>query len=220
MQIPVRRPRRRRGRPGNTAWRRTAEAISALRRQAPPLPIRSRRCRSLAVLRRDCRRSTPTTARSTTKPSRVCPGRATSAIGPPAVGGATRQQSVLAGLEASASAAPEHRSDPRRRAPFPARNSSPARSKRPSAHGAAAPGTPTQRHDQAGRRRRKGSGDAGARGPSRRADAAGVPLSAHPRGAQARCGARRRQTSPTTSPSPNGPARRPSSSRAIPRTSR
>ncbi len=68
---------------------------------------------------------------------------ARAAIGPPAIGGATRQQSVLAGLEALAPAATRPRAHPRRRTPLSfAAASSPARSKRPEAHGAAAPGTP------------------------------------------------------------------------------
>ncbi len=88
------------------------------------------------------------------------------------------------------------------------------------AHGAAAPGTPlsdtVKQVDGDGRV----LGDAAARELARRADAAGVPLPADPRGAPARGDRGRRATSPTTSPSPNGPARRPSSSRAIRRTSR
>ena len=67
---------------------------------------------------------------------------ATAALGPPAIGGATRQQSVLAGLEALAAAAPDIVLIHDGARPFPARELVARAVQAAEAHGAAAPGTP------------------------------------------------------------------------------
>ncbi len=67
---------------------------------------------------------------------------ARAAIGPPAVGGATRQRSVLAGLEALASAGPDLVLIHDAARPFPSRDLVARAVEAASAHGAAAPGTP------------------------------------------------------------------------------
>ncbi len=67
---------------------------------------------------------------------------ATAALGPPAIGGATRQQSVLAGLEALAAAAPDIVLIHDGARPFPARELVARAVHAAEAHGAAAPGTP------------------------------------------------------------------------------
>jgi 2-C-methyl-D-erythritol 4-phosphate cytidylyltransferase / 2-C-methyl-D-erythritol 2,4-cyclodiphosphate synthase len=67
---------------------------------------------------------------------------ATAALGPPAIGGATRQQSVLAGLEALAAAAPDIVLIHDGARPFPARELVARAVHAAEARGAAAPGTP------------------------------------------------------------------------------
>jgi 2-C-methyl-D-erythritol 4-phosphate cytidylyltransferase/2-C-methyl-D-erythritol 2,4-cyclodiphosphate synthase len=67
---------------------------------------------------------------------------AAAALGPPAIGGATRQESVLAGLEALASAAPDIVLIHDAARPFPARELVARAVRAAEAHGAAAPGTP------------------------------------------------------------------------------
>jgi len=66
---------------------------------------------------------------------------ATAALGPPAIGGATRQQSVRAGLEAVASAAPDIVLIHDAARPFPARELVARAVRAAETHGAAAPGT-------------------------------------------------------------------------------
>ena len=67
---------------------------------------------------------------------------AAAALGPPAIGGATRQQSVLAGLEALAKAKPDIVLIHDGARPFPARELVARAVHAAEAHGAAAPGTP------------------------------------------------------------------------------
>jgi 2-C-methyl-D-erythritol 4-phosphate cytidylyltransferase / 2-C-methyl-D-erythritol 2,4-cyclodiphosphate synthase len=67
---------------------------------------------------------------------------ARAAIGPPAVGGATRQQSALAGLEALAAQAPDLVLIHDAARPFPSRGLVARAVEAAEAHGAAAPGTP------------------------------------------------------------------------------
>jgi 2-C-methyl-D-erythritol 4-phosphate cytidylyltransferase/2-C-methyl-D-erythritol 2,4-cyclodiphosphate synthase len=67
---------------------------------------------------------------------------AAAALGPPAIGGATRQESVLAGLEALAAAAPDIVLIHDGARPFPARELVARAVQAAEAHGAAAPGTP------------------------------------------------------------------------------
>ena len=117
---------------------------------------------------------------------------AKAAVGPPSVGGATRQASVRAGLEALAAAAPDivliH--DAARPFPSPALIRARGRGGRSPRGGGARRGL--ERHGQAGR-----CGGSGARDPAARfveggADAAGVPLplilEAHRRAAEAGVG--------------------------------
>ncbi len=66
---------------------------------------------------------------------------ARAAIGPPAIGGATRQRSVLAGLEALAAAAPDIVLIHDAARPFPSRELVARAVQAAAAHGAAAPGT-------------------------------------------------------------------------------
>ncbi|HZZ59753.1 MAG TPA: bifunctional 2-C-methyl-D-erythritol 4-phosphate cytidylyltransferase/2-C-methyl-D-erythritol 2,4-cyclodiphosphate synthase [Roseiarcus sp.] len=67
---------------------------------------------------------------------------ASAAVGPPAIGGATRQQSVLAGLEALAPAGPDLMLIHDAARPFPSRELVARAVEAAKAHGAAAPGTP------------------------------------------------------------------------------
>jgi 2-C-methyl-D-erythritol 4-phosphate cytidylyltransferase/2-C-methyl-D-erythritol 2,4-cyclodiphosphate synthase len=69
-------------------------------------------------------------------------GEAAAAIGPPAIGGATRQQSVLAGLEALSAAGPDIVLIHDAARPFPSRDLIARAVLAAEAHGAAAPGTP------------------------------------------------------------------------------
>ena len=76
---------------------------------------------------------------------------AAAALGPPAIGGATRQQSVLAGLEALASAGPTSSSSMTGRGPSLRPSSSPARFMRRSPW-RGGPRNAAQRHGEAGGR--------------------------------------------------------------------
>ena len=67
---------------------------------------------------------------------------AAAALGPPAIGGATRQQSVLAGLEALAAAAPDIVLIHDAARPFPSPDLVARAVEAAERHGAAAPGTP------------------------------------------------------------------------------
>ena len=71
------------------------------------------------------------------------------ALGPPAIGGATRQQSVLAGLEALAPAEPDIVLIHDAARPFPSADLVARAIDAAERHGAAAPGTADERHYQA-----------------------------------------------------------------------
>ena len=100
---------------------------------------------------------------------------------PPANGGATRQASVHAGLEALASAEARHRSDPRRRAAVRDIGGDFARDRRRRPHRRCGAGDRRHRHDQAGRRHRQCRSDARARAAADRANAAGLSFRRDPR---------------------------------------
>ena len=144
---------------------------------------------------------------------------AAAALTPPAIGGATRQQSVLAGLEAIAPAGPEIVLIHDAARPFP----SPALIARAieaaERHGAAAPGTAmsdTVKQVDADGRVLATPPRSGLRAvQTPQAFRFPLILEAHRRAAAAASA-----TSPTTSPSPNGRARRLTCSKAIPSTSR
>ncbi len=123
----------------------------------------------------------------------------------PVFGGATRQASVLAGLEALAAAGPESRADPRCGPPFRFAGAAGARPRAARANGAAIPALPVtdtvKQVDDSGRVLRTiDRTDA-----ALRADAADLPL---PAACSTRIGARARKassTSPTMPRWPNGP---------------
>ena len=95
---------------------------------------------------------------------------------PPTNGGATRQASVHAGLEALAAREARHRPDPRRRAALRDTCGDFARDRCRRPHRRGGPCDPGHRHDQAGRRYRQCRGDARARAVADCANAAGVSL--------------------------------------------
>ena len=186
----------------------------ALRRQTAHRPYARGAGGRLAVLGRHCR-DPRRRSRALRRGARASFAGRPGGIGPPAIGGATRQQSVLAGLEGLASAKPDLVLIHDAARPFPSREligRAVEAAERPWRGGA---GNAAQRHGQTGRRRRPRAGDPAARGLARRADAAGVSLPPHSGGPPARGGRAASAISPTTSRSPNGQARRPSCSRAI-----
>ena len=145
---------------------------------------------------------------------------AAAALGPPAIGGATRQQSVLAGLEALAAAEPDIVLIHDAVRPFPSKELVARAIEAAERHGAAAPGTPmsdtVKQVDADGRVLATPPRSA----LKSRADAAGLSLRAS---SWRRIGARptpASATSPTTSRSPNGRARQLMCSKATPPTSR
>ena len=119
---------------------------------------------------------------------------ATAALGPPAIGGATRQQSVLAGLEALAPAQADIVLIHDAARPFPSPELVARAVQAAISHGAAAPGTPISDTVKQVDPRGPGARDPAPLGLARRADAAGVRLSPHPGGASARGGRRRRRS--------------------------
>ena len=139
---------------------------------------------------------------------------------PPVFGGATRQSSVRAGLEALAPRKPDIVLDPRRGPALRQRGAGVARDRGGRAKRRGHPGAAGHRHGQDGRRRRLGRQDARPQhacawcrrrraSPSRRCS----PRTAAPPKRAARI-------SPTTPRSPNGPASRSASLPASPATSR
>ncbi len=140
-----------------------------------------------------------TTAAPTRPPPRAC------GCLPPVLGGATRQASVRAGLEALERTRARHRAGPRRGAAVLLGRACLARHRRLRRNRRRDPGAGGHRHDQARRCGRPCRRHRRSRAAARGADAAGVRVRRAARGAPPR-GARRAATiSPTTPRWPNGP---------------